>query len=209
MNGYNLTGQRFGQWTILSFSHQDASKNNVWLCRCDCGTERPVKSRTLRNGRSASCGCARSIKAILNPGLHRHPLYPAWQQMRARCNNPKHGEYHNYGARGIVVCERWQNSFALFLQDMGERPENHTLDRIDNDGPYSPDNCRWATDSEQCRNSRQAHYLEHDGKRMTVIEWATLLNISHDSIRTRLKLGWSAERALTEPIRHHYHAPRR
>jgi hypothetical protein len=142
------------------------------------------------------------------PGLSRHPLWGTWNQMHSRCSNPKSVEFHNYGARGIKVCDRWQD-FRTFAADMGERPNGYTLDRIDNDGPYSPDNCRWATLSQQMRNSRQAHYLEHDGKRMTVIEWATLLNIRHESIRTRLRLGWSVERALTEPVRHHYHAPRR
>jgi len=200
MNGYDLKGQRFGRWTVLSFSHQNSRKNNMWLCRCDCGTERTVTARSLKNGRSASCGCGRSVKAAISPGLHRHPLYPSWIQMKGRCYNTNHLEYPNYGARGIYVCERWRNNFAQFLEDVGERPKNHTLDRIDNDGPYSPDNCRWATLSTQARNTRQAHHLEYDGKKMTVVEWATELNMSPATLYTRLRLGWSDERVLTHEI---------
>lgn len=128
--------------------------------------------------------------------------YSIWMNMRARCRNPKNNRYHLYGARGISVCQRWEVDFLNFLEDMGRRPStDHSIDRIDNNGNYTPDNCRWATRSEQARNTRSSRFLEFKGRRLTLTEWAQEIGMDRRSLHLRLKSGWSIERALTEPIR--------
>jgi hypothetical protein len=120
--------------------------------------------------------------------------------MRERCDSPGHAGYADYGGRGITVCERWYN-FAALVADMGEPPSpKHTVERIDNDGPYAPDNCCWATQQEQCNNSRRNHRLEHDGQSRTVTEWSRHTGLTVSTIRGRLRLGWSVSDTLTRPL---------
>jgi len=122
-----------------------------------------------------------------------------WANMRARCNDPADAYYHNYGGRGIKVCERWMNSYPIFLEDMGYAPTlKHTLDRVNNDGNYEPGNCRWATRSEQMRNTRRSHYIEFNGETKTLVEWQDKTGINYFTILYRLKSGWSMDRALTQ-----------
>ena len=131
--------------------------------------------------------------------LHRKflPEYRAWACMRTRCRNPNSQDYALYGGRGILVCERW-NSFAAFLEDMGLKPSpKHSIDRIDNDGNYTPGNCRWATPKEQANNQRRSRRVEFHGEQLSLPEWATRLGISRESLRDRLNNGWTVERALT------------
>jgi hypothetical protein len=134
-------------------------------------------------------------------GLSNTREYRIWNSMRQRCNNPSAKQYDSYGGRGIRVCERW-NEFSAFIADMGFRPSRQlSLERIDNDGDYCPENCRWATKTQQQRNTRWCHLLTYNGKTRCVTEWAEVVGIHRNTIHHRLHLGWSTERALTAPLR--------
>ncbi|WP_136685660.1 hypothetical protein [Falsirhodobacter xinxiangensis] len=128
--------------------------------------------------------------------------YIIWNGMRARCLNKQNPNYHRYGGRGISICDRWAVDFVAFVDDMGMRPSRkHTLDRIDNDGDYTPENCRWATIKEQCRNRRSSKFLTISGQTKTAAEWSDETGISQSLIHARMKMGWTAEAAVTRPRR--------
>lgn len=198
-NALDLSGQRFGKWTVLSLSRP--GKLSMWLCCCDCGAERAVMTSNLRSGRSKSCGKGDCFsRSTLRHGCARHGAvdreYANWQGMLARCRNPNHSRFNSYGGRGITVCERWQ-VFENFVADMGPRPDGATIDRIDNDGNYEPGNCRWATLLEQRLNNRHVVWLENGGERMPLKHWAQRLGINPASLAGRLRRGWPLEKALT------------
>ena len=184
----DLTGQKFGRLTVVSHAGRDKHGNAKWNCVCDCGAERTVIGSSLRSGGSLSCGCwqrdlARSRAGqATKHGMHSTPTYYSWTNMLTRCNNPNFRQYQNYGGRGIKVCERWLE-FANFLEDMGERPEGTTLDRIDNDGNYEPGNCRWATQEEQLYNRTST--VTWQGK--TLLEWHKETGMNYYTMYSRLK----------------------
>jgi hypothetical protein len=167
-----------------------------------------VQQTSLRSGASASCGCLnREVTTARNltHGKSKTPVHNRWLMMLSRCRNPRDADFCHYGGRGIRVCDRWAASFEAFLADMGEPPAPRMeIDRIDNDGAYEPGNCRWATHKENLRHTRRSRFLEHDGLRLTVSQWAERLGIGEATIRTRIdRYGWSVADALTRPVEHH------
>lgn len=154
MGGFakNLLGQVFGRLTVISRSNNDKWNNAKWLCRCECGNEKIISGQLLRNGEARSCGCIKR-----KHGQSNTPTYRSWMRMRERCCRPGDKRYKDYGGRGIIVCDRWRNSFENFFADMGERPSSkHSIDRIDVNGNYEPGNCRWSTTVEQRHNRRDS-----------------------------------------------------
>lgn len=133
-------------------------------------------------------------------GMSNTATYNTWHLMKQRCQNKAAPDYYRYGKRGVGVCRRWRISFLHFLEDMGERPRGMTLDRIDNSGHYSKENCRWATQTEQRRNTRQNKYITYKGETRCMVEWAEYLNIPYRALKQRIRCGWGVERAFTQKL---------
>jgi hypothetical protein len=192
----DLTGQVFGRLRVIGPAERTRNNETAWYCQCSCGNVCIKPTRSLRVNNIRSCGCLkRENKANWKHGQRRNPIYKCWHSMIQRCTNPNNSSYADYGGRGITVCERWQH-FMNFYADMGERPLNMTLDRVDNNGPYSPENCRWATTSEQSRNTRHTRMITFNGRTQCLQDWATEIGISHATIASRLKRGKTVGEAL-------------
>jgi len=155
----DITGQRFGRLVALRPNGKANDGATRWLCQCDCGASHTIRIDHLRNGKTRSCGCL-SIRHGHTVIGKRHPLYSTWCGMLARCGNPNHRQYKDYGGRGIKVCERWQHDFTAFLFDVGERPLGRVLERIDNNGDYEPNNVCWATRKESAANKRSRKRID-------------------------------------------------
>ncbi len=149
----NLVGQKFGRLTVVSFSHINMQGNSTWKVVCDCGKESLVGGGKLKGRHTTSCGCYK-IEVATKHGASHTRMYKAWHSMVDRCTKPTNRSFYKYGARGIKVCDRWLK-FENFIEDMGYRPGNLSLDRIDNNGNYEPSNCRWADASTQATNTRR------------------------------------------------------
>lgn len=206
----DLSGRRFGRLRVIRYAGLDGGKNAAWDCVCDCGEAVTVRGYRLRSGETASCGCLRidvesRVAVARGDGTvgktpEGRALYATWTALRSRCLSPTDSNFAIYGGRGITVCERWQESFSNFVEDMGPRPfKSAQLDRIDNDGPYSPENCRWATPSENSRNRRSARFIDTPKGRMLICEAAITFGLKEVTIQGRLLRGWPEDR-VCEPL---------
>lgn len=181
----DLTGQRFGRLVALKSDKTSQAGQALWHCVCDCGATKDILSHSLTSGRTTSCGCYHrelSSKALTTHGFGRTRTAAIWRSMVSRCTNQSTPHYAHYGARGITVCDRWLD-FTNFLGDMGECPDGHSIERIDNDGPYAPDNCTWIPKKLQVRNRRNT--LKYEGKPLAQI--AEEMGVNYDTLYSRFK----------------------
>jgi hypothetical protein len=201
----DLTGMRFGMLVVLSRQVVPHSRTAKWLCRCDCGREKVAQSFRLRRGHTRSCGClAKEISSaqLRTHGKSKTREFRIWTCIKNRVFNRNDPKFTRYGGRGISMCDRWASSFEAFYADMGPCPSSsHSVDRIDNNGHYSPENCRWATPSEQARNRGNNRMISAFGQERCVTEWAEIMGIDRLLVFVRLSKGWTPERALTAPVR--------
>lgn len=191
-----LLGKKFGNWLCI----WDSPIKGQVLCRCVCLKDKMVWLSGLKSGKTKSCGCVsyaeRAIKSTKSKGIYPSE-WSSWHHAKQRCTNSSQDSYHRYGGRGIKMCDRWMNSFDNFLKDMGPRPPGTSLDRKNNSKDYEPGNCRWATREEQHNNTRRNVFLDFNGRRMTVSQWARFLKIPAQCLFNRLGYGWSVKKALT------------
>ncbi len=201
--------ETYGRLTSICSKYKPANSKYVlqdW--KCECGTVVTRCHSAVRYGTTNSCGCIKSEQlAARNKASARHGYfgtrtYASWASMICRCEDPTHEAYHRYGGRGIKICKEWREDFCNFLKDMGERPADRSLDRIDPNGNYCPENCRWATRLEQARNTRRTRRLTLDGVTLTLTEWAEKTGISSRMLHNRLRSHWHLRDALTVPPGH-------
>lgn len=200
----NLSGKTFSKLTVVSF-HSTKNKKSFWTCKCECGNITTAPSDQLYSGHKKSCGCNKKIEASRigsankTHGMNKTPTHRSWNAMLDRCNNPLSKDFPRYGGRGILVCEQWR-VFEAFLEDMGVRPgKSYSIDRIDVNGNYCKENCRWATSKEQAKNRRNNARVMFRGESRLMIEVAEELNMSLATLKTRRRKGWSDEAIVSPP----------
>lgn len=193
----NISGQKFNKLTALYKLNNYHKKGCYWLCVCDCGNLKEVRKQDLKRGYVKSCGCSKK-------GIHtthektNTRLYKIYYGMRRRCYNVNYPYYKDYGGRGITMCDEWFNNFMNFHNwaiDNGY-DDNLTIDRIDNNKGYSPNNCRWTTSKQQNRNRRTAKLITYKGETKPLAEWCEILNLNYWTIKSRLYRGWDIEKAI-------------
>ena len=191
----NIAGLKFNKLLPIKPIAR-SSQGILWLCKCDCGNTTKLTTGKIISGQTRSCGCLWHGD-IMHHYMSKTPTHVSWTSMRERCRNKNHINFSNYGGRGISVCGRW-NDFNAFLSDMGERPPGTSIERINNNENYTPENCCWATQTEQMNNMRRNVFLTHDGITLSESQWARKVGISRQVLHYRIhKFGWSAKKALT------------
>jgi len=202
----DLTGQIFGRLTVISRSENKHGRA-YWRCKCECGNEKDVIGKELKSGNVKSCGCLR--KEIVGTQFRTHGatetrLYYIWSSMKKRCENPYHEKHKkDYQGRGIAVCNEWHD-FSVFQEWAlaNGYADNLSIDRIDNNKGYSPDNCRWTDSKTQANNKRNNVHITFNGITQTIAQWADSLGMAFNVLHNRISyLGWSIEEALTTPVR--------
>lgn len=192
----NIEGFRIGDWTIGQYLGK-RKNGHYWLCKCKCGNQREVIHNGLIRGKTLSCGCGQ-IRAATKHGLSRSAEYRCWRAMKNRCHNPNVKAYPLYGGRGIKVCDRWMK-FENFYKDMGSS-NGLTIERINVNGNYEPNNCKWITLGEQAQNRTNTIRLTLNGETKTLNEWAISTKIKLNTIKARLAKKWTVESVLTQPL---------
>lgn len=208
---FNVVGKEFGQLIAMAECLPEHTKQHrPHLCVCDCGNWTLVILNSLVSGNTQSCGCLGDTnrkrgRKHSTHGDTRHKRqsreYVSWYCMKTRCLNPNADEYPNYGGRGIGICDRWL-TFENFLEDMGRKPgQGYTLERKDSEGHYEPQNCKWATSTEQVRNRRTTKRITYQSEDKPLAEWAIIKNIPYGTLNARIKADWSLERAMETPVK--------
>ena len=210
MRFIDLTGQRFGRLVVIKRVENAKNKHPQWLCKCDCGNFKKVRGNSLRAGLIVSCGCYAREQRLLGTTKHgfaRTKLNYRYDGMISRCYNPKDKYYPNYGGRGIKVCDEWLNDSRKFyiwaIENGYDEDASYmkcTLDRIDVNGDYSPENCRFVDIKTQCNNRTSNHLITYNGETHNLVYWANKIGINRATLARRLKLGWTVAEALTTPI---------
>lgn len=203
----DYTGVKFNRLTGIRFIGWKQNKLNrasIWEWKCDCGKLTQSVATYVVRGKTKSCGCLRADSQFLKHGHFRNnkasKIMRTWQSILTRCNNPHFLHFPNYGGRGIKVL--W-NTFEEFERDMGSTcKDGLSIGRIDNNGHYCKENCRWETPLQQMRNTRLNHFLEWNGERRTISEWAELTGICYETLCSRIRYGWDTHKALTFPVAH-------
>jgi len=204
-NAKDITGQKFGRLLVVSRAGISKDRNVKWNCICNCGKTAIARGKDLRSGHTESCGCIAKQHTIgdrtRTHGKSKTKIYKTWSRMVDRCNDPKDRAFTRYGGRGIKVCKRWLN-FEKFYEDMGDKPSpKHSIERIDNDGPYSPKNCKWANFYEQARNKRSNRIIEYNGKKQCLADWAKNMGLTSGGLFARLT-KMSVTEAITQKHRY-------
>lgn len=209
-NAIDLTGNKYNRLTVLSRYGYSADRRITWKCKCDCGKIVIVAGKHLKNGSVKSCGCLNKELIAKRNYVHgkRHTrLYRIWLVMKNRCNNPNDKYYYCYGGKGIKVCDEWAEDFMSFYNwsIANGYSDKLSIDRIDSDKGYQPDNCRWATNKEQQNNKTNNHYITYKGKTQSMKKWSEELNIDYSTLRSRINVyKWDIETALTAPTGFRY-----
>lgn len=202
----DLVGRRYERLTVIARAGTDSGGHSTWTCLCDCGKYTTVSSSHLNSGSVKSCGCYGrdwSSRRLLKHGFSHTRIFNIWKNMIARCEQPERADFCWYGGRGICVCEEWKNDFLNFKKWALQNgyADQLTLDRVDNNKNYSPDNCRWANISMQARNRRNNHILIYKNQAKTIAEWSEITGIHRATLTSRVKAHWSIEKTLTLPVK--------
>lgn len=201
----DLSNQKIGRLYVCYQSPiSDKYGHKLWICKCDCGNIKSVTTSDLMNGRTTSCGCFQKERRVQRATIHGmtgSSLHNTWKHMKDRIYNVNCADYNNYGGRGITLCKEWDHDFMAFYNwsiAHGYK-DDLTIDRIDNNGPYSPENCRWVNRTVQNNNRRSCRIYSYNGKTMTLQQWANQMGVSRSCLDCRLKRGWSVEKTFSTP----------
>ena len=200
MNKKDISGKRFGKLTAIRLSDSGPRYRTKWICKCDCGNEKTILYGNISRGHTTSCGCIVESSKFRKKHLDsRSKEYSIWAGIKDRCLNTSEKNYHRYGGRGILICDRWKESYENFLSDMGRCPSECSIDRIDNNGNYEPGNCRWATRIQQANNKRTNRLIiKPNGGTCTIADLHRETGIKYTTIKMRLNYGWTYDEIISK-----------